>query len=98
MWKQSGLIKQLSDLAMNISSFPFQTRHWSSVPNEEHKGETRVSYWQIQMANDLRAQIAEYSPGYKAHLWCSKGNTIFCLAEEMPACIAFAEASAEQGR
>ena len=68
---------------MNISSFPFQTLNWSSIPKEEHKGETGMAYWQTQMVNDIRVRMVEYSPGYKADHWCSKGHIILCLEGEM---------------
>jgi quercetin dioxygenase-like cupin family protein len=68
---------------MNISSFPFQTLDWSSVPKEEHKGDTGMATWQIQMMNDTRVRMVEYSPGYKADHWCSKGHIILCTEGEM---------------
>ena len=68
---------------MRIDSFPFQTLNWSSIPKEEHKGETGIAYWQIQMMNDIRVRMVEYSPGYKADHWCSKGHIIFCIDGEM---------------
>ena len=68
---------------MKIASFPFQTLDWSSIPKEEHKGETGMAYWQVQMMNDIRVRMVEYSPGYKADHWCSKGHIIFCTEGEM---------------
>ena len=68
---------------MNIPSFPFQTLNWSSIPKEEHKGETGIAYWQVQKVNDIRVRMVEYSPGYKADHWCSKGHIILCLEGEM---------------
>jgi quercetin dioxygenase-like cupin family protein len=68
---------------MNISPFPFQTLDWSTVPKEEHKGETGMAYWQIQKVNDMRVRMVEYSPGYKADHWCSKGHVLLCLEGEM---------------
>lgn len=68
---------------MKIPSFPFQTLDWSTVPKEEHKGETGVAYWQVQKVNDIRVRMVEYSPGYKADHWCSKGHIILCLEGEM---------------
>ena len=68
---------------MELASFPFQTIDWSSVPKEEHKGETGVAYWQVQMMNDTRVRMVEYSPGYKADHWCSKGHIIYCIEGEM---------------
>ena len=68
---------------MNLPSFPFQTLDWSSIPKEEHKGETGTSYWQVQQVNDLRVRMVEYSAGYKADHWCSKGHIILCVEGEM---------------
>lgn len=68
---------------MKISSFPFQTLDWSSITKKEHKGETGIAYWQTQMMNDIRVRMVEYSPGYKADHWCSKGHIILCMEGEM---------------
>ena len=68
---------------MNIPSFSFQSHNWSSIPKEEHKGETGIAYWQIQMVNDIRVRMVEYSAGYKADHWCNKGHIIFCIDVEM---------------
>ena len=68
---------------MNIKSFPFKTLNWSSIPKEEHNGETGVAWWQVQLVNDIRVRLVEYSPGYKADHWCSKGHIIYCLEGEM---------------
>jgi quercetin dioxygenase-like cupin family protein len=68
---------------LKLDSFPFQTLDWSSIPKEEYKGETGVAYWQVQQINDIRVRVVEYSTGYKADHWCSKGHIILCLEGEM---------------
>lgn len=68
---------------MNIAPFAFQTLDWSSIPKEKHKGETGIAYWQTLMVNNIRVRIAEYSPGYKADHWCSKGHILMCMEGEM---------------
>lgn len=68
---------------MKISLFPFQILDWSSIPREEHKGETGFAYWQTFMMGTIRIRKIEYSPGYKADHWCSKGHIILCLEGEM---------------
>jgi quercetin dioxygenase-like cupin family protein len=68
---------------LHIPSFPFQTLNWSSIPKEEHKGETGVAYWQVFRMNEIRIRKVEYSPGYLADHWCSKGHIILCLEGEM---------------
>jgi len=68
---------------MNLSPFPFQTLDWSSIPKEEDKGETGIVYRQVFMMGEIRIRKVEYSPGYKADHWCSKGHIILCLEGEM---------------
>jgi quercetin dioxygenase-like cupin family protein len=68
---------------LKIEPFPFQTLNWSSIPKEEHIGETGIAYWQVQMVNAIRVRMVEYSAGYKADHWCSKGHIIFCIEGEM---------------
>lgn len=68
---------------MNIEAFSFQTQDWSTVEKTEHAGETGIAYWQTLHANTIRIRKVEYSPGYKADHWCSKGHIILCLEGEM---------------
>lgn len=68
---------------MKIESFPFRTIEWDAVPKEEHSGETGTAYWQVQMLGDIRVRMVEYSAGYKADHWCSKGHVIYCIEGEM---------------
>lgn len=42
-----------------------------------------MATWQTQMMNDIRVRMVEYSPGYKADHWCSKGHIILCTEGEM---------------
>lgn len=64
---------------MNSTNIPFQTIDWSTVPTTEHRGETGTAYWQTLQFDGLRVRIVEYSPGYKADHWCSKGHIVHCL-------------------
>jgi hypothetical protein len=60
----------------NIS---FQTIDWSTIPKTEHKGETGMAYWQTLQFEGLRIRIVEYSKGYVADHWCTKGHIVHCL-------------------
>ena len=68
---------------MQLTSFPFQTINWSSIPKEEHKGITGIACWQVFMMNDIRVRMVEYSANYLADHWCRKGHIIFCIEGEM---------------
>ncbi len=68
---------------MQLASFPFQTTDWSSIEAEEHTGTTGKAYWKIFQMNDIRIRQVEYTAGYQADHWCSKGHIIFCIEGEM---------------
>ena len=68
---------------MKIDSFPFNTIDWSRVPKEEHAGETGMATWRVQKLNNIRIRMVEYSPGYSANHWCSKGHVLFCYEGDM---------------
>ena len=68
---------------MKISAIPFGTTDWSEVPPVEHKGETGTSHWRTREFGDIRVRLVDYSPGYAADHWCSKGHIIFCVDGEM---------------
>jgi len=64
---------------MNI---PFETIDWANVPRSEHKGETGTAWWQTKQFGDLRVRVVEYSKGYVADHWCTKGHIVHCLDGE----------------
>ncbi len=45
----------------------------------EHPGETGVATWRTRTFGEIRVRMVEYSPGYSADDWCSKGHVILCL-------------------
>lgn len=61
------------------NNIPFQTIDWSTIPKTEHKGETGMAYWQTVQFEGLRIRIVEYSKGYVADHWCTKGHIVHCL-------------------
>ncbi len=64
---------------MNTKNIPFQTIDWSSIPKTEHTGETGVAYWQTMQFDGLRIRLVEYTKGYMADHWCTKGHIVHCL-------------------
>lgn len=65
-----------------MSTIPFQTIDWSNIDQTEHKGETGTAYWQTIQLPGLRIRLVEYSAGYIADHWCSKGHIVHCLEGE----------------
>lgn len=68
---------------MNIDDLPFATTDWSNVPVTEHKGENGTAYWRTLQFGPIRVRMIEYSPGYLADHWCSKGHILLCLEGEL---------------
>ena len=64
---------------MKMTDIPFGTTDWSSIEPTLHKGDSGVATWRTRQFGDIRVRLVEYSPGYAADHWCSKGHIIFCL-------------------
>jgi hypothetical protein len=62
-----------------IESVPFGTTDWSQVERTEHPGESGTAYWRTRQFGTVRVRMVEYSPGYCADHWCSKGHILLCL-------------------
>ena len=68
---------------MQISDLPFGVTDWSEIERTEHKGEQGVAYWRTRNFGSIRVRMVEYSPGYLADHWCSKGHILLCLEGEL---------------
>jgi hypothetical protein len=68
---------------MKIENVPFSTIDWSTVPTTEHPGETGVATWQTVEVGNIRVRMVEYSPGYLADHWCSRGHVLLVLEGEL---------------
>lgn len=68
---------------MDMTGFPFATTDWSKVERVEHKGEQGVAYWRTRQFGPIRVRMVEYTPGYLADHWCSKGHVLLCLEGEL---------------
>lgn len=68
---------------MNLPHHPFEIIDWTNIPKETYTGDNGTAYWQIMYIGDIRIRIVEYSAGYEANHWCSKGHIIFCIDGEM---------------
>ena len=66
-----------------MANIPFGTTDWSSVERTEHRGETGTASWRTRTFDGIRVRMVEYSPGYLADHWCSKGHILLCLAGEL---------------
>ncbi len=68
---------------MKIQDVPFCTTDWSTVPSTEHPGETGTAFWHTLEIGNIRVRMVEYSPGYLADHWCSRGHVLLVLEGEL---------------
>ena len=68
---------------MKISDLPFGTTDWSAIAPSVHNGERGTATWRTRQFGDIRVRMVEYSPGYLADHWCTKGHILLCLEGEL---------------
>jgi hypothetical protein len=68
---------------MQMTGIPFDTTNWESIERTEHKGESGAAYWRTLEVGAVRVRMVEYTPGYVADHWCSKGHILLCLEGEL---------------
>jgi quercetin dioxygenase-like cupin family protein len=73
---------------MKISDTPFGVTDWDKVEPVEHPGTTGKAIWRTRKFGDVRVRMVEYSPGYVANHWCSKGHIVLVLDGEFTSTLA----------
>jgi hypothetical protein len=68
---------------MKIENIPFTTPDWTTITPTEHPGETGKAFWRTLKLGDIRIRMVEYTPGYQADHWCTKGHIILVLQGEL---------------
>ena len=68
---------------MKIDAIPFGTTDWSEVTPTEHPGETGTAFWRTRQFGPIRVRMVEYTPGYLADHWCSKGHILLVVAGKL---------------
>lgn len=62
---------------------PFQITDWNKIAGVVHPGEKGEAIWKSLQFEGLRIRMVEYSAGYLADHWCTKGHIIYCIEGEM---------------
>ena len=66
-----------------MANIRFGTTDWSSIERTMHPGESGTATWRTQTFDGIRVRMVEYSTGYLADHWCSKGHILLCLDGEL---------------
>ncbi|RKH67689.1 hypothetical protein D7W81_13500 [Corallococcus aberystwythensis] len=64
---------------MKISNIPFCTTDWRKIPPTEHPGVVGKALWRTLQVGDIRVRLVEYTAGYVADHWCSRGHILLVL-------------------
>ena len=65
---------------MQLRNIPFESLAWSEVISTRHAGDAGTALWRTRQLGDIRVRMVEYSAGYIANHWCSKGHLLLCVA------------------
>jgi quercetin dioxygenase-like cupin family protein len=68
---------------MRIEGVPFSTIEWDKIALTEHAGETGKAIWRTVEQGNLRVRKVEYTAGYKANHWCSRGHVLHVMWGEL---------------
>ena len=72
---------------MRLDAIPFGTTDWASVEPERHAGDVGEAIWRTRHfgpeSNQVRVRMVEYSAGYVADHWCTKGHILLCLSGDL---------------
>src|SRR5271170_5616719 len=68
---------------MKLDGISFQTVDWSHVDPTTHAGNPGVATWRTLEAGNVRVRMVEYSPGFVADHWCSRGHVLLVLEGEL---------------
>jgi len=68
---------------VDIANLPFGTVDWATVEVTTHAGTAGIARWRTRQFGAVRVRMLEYSAGYIADHWCSKGHFMLCLDGEL---------------
>lgn len=68
---------------MDIVDLPYCITDWSAIEPTLHPGTSGHATWRTQQFGAIRVRMVEYSAGYVADHWCSKGHVLLCLEGEL---------------
>lgn len=68
---------------MKIQDVPFNTVDWSKIEATKHPGVTGEALWRTFEMGNIRVRMVEYTPGYMADHWCSKGHVLLVMEGEL---------------
>ena len=69
--------------SMQMENIPFGITDWERIPIVEHPGRNGTALWRTCTFGEVRVRLVEYTAGYLADHWCTKGHILFVLEGEL---------------
>jgi quercetin dioxygenase-like cupin family protein len=64
---------------MRLDDVAFGTTDWSEIEPATHRGAEGVAIWRTREFGGIRVRMVDYSAGYVADHWCTRGHVLLCL-------------------
>ncbi|MEJ5360003.1 MAG: DHCW motif cupin fold protein [Desulfobacterales bacterium] len=68
---------------MKMQAIAFQTVDWMEIEPTVHPGVNGEALWRTRQFGEIRVRMVDYSPGYEADHWCTKGHVLLVLEGEL---------------
>ncbi len=68
---------------MKIADVAFCVTDWDKIEPVEHRGTTGSAFWRTLEIGNIRVRMVEYTAGYLADHWCSRGHVLLVLEGEL---------------
>jgi hypothetical protein len=62
---------------------PFTTTDWTAIDPTEHAGSAGFALWRTKQIGAVRIRMVEYTPGYVADHWCTRGHILLVIGGEL---------------
>jgi hypothetical protein len=68
---------------MELATHPFSTIDWSTLDHTVHIGTAGEAHWRTVQIGDTRIRMVDYSAGYLADHWCTRGHVLLVMQGEL---------------
>ena len=68
---------------MNLEGIPFASLDFSTVSPTVHPGRMGTATWRTIVLGSVRIRTVEYSSGYVADHWCTRGHVLYVVSGEL---------------
>ena len=68
---------------MKLENIPIAAINWAHVPPVVQAGETGTATARTRNLGDIQLRLIDYSCGYKADHWCTKGHILHVIEGDL---------------